>query len=122
MVTVLAVGIAAAVGAVARYVLDQYVRYRSPGLFPRGTWVINISGSFVLGLLAGLSTRHGLSEEAVSILGTGFCGAYTTFSTFSYETIILSEKGQTGKAVLYCLSSLVAGLLAAAAGLGVGEI
>jgi fluoride exporter len=122
LITALVVGIAAAAGATARYVLDQYVRYRRPGAFPLGTWVINISGSFALGLLVGVSTGHGAPEQVARILGTGFCGAYTTFSTFSYETILLSKKGQAGKAVLYCLSSLVAGLSAGAAGLAVGAL
>ena len=122
LTTALAVGVAAAAGATARYVIDQYVRYRRPGAFPLGTWLINISGSFLLGLLAGLSTGHGLPEQAVRIFGTGFCGAYTTFSTFSYETILLSKKEQTGLAILYSLSSLVAGLSAGAVGLGVGAL
>ncbi|MEU0392658.1 fluoride efflux transporter CrcB [Streptomyces sp. NPDC006208] len=121
MITLLAVGAAAAVGAVARYVLAQYVQYRSPGGFPRGTWLINITGSFVLGLLVGLGAQHGLPEQVVTIAGIGFCGAYTTFSTFSYEVTLLGQKGQTGKAVLYAASSLVVGLAAAAAGLAVGS-
>ncbi|KAF5999674.1 MULTISPECIES: fluoride efflux transporter CrcB [Streptomyces] len=121
MITLLAVGAAAAVGAVARYVLDQYVQYRHPGLFPRGTWLINITGSFVLGLVVGLGARHGLPEQAVPIAGAGFCGAYTTFSTFSYELVHLREKGQVRKSLLYGTSSLVVGLSAAAAGLAVGS-
>ncbi|MEU2582472.1 fluoride efflux transporter CrcB [Streptomyces avermitilis] len=119
IVTLLAVGAAAAVGAVARYTLDQYMQYRSPGLFPRGTWLINITGSFVLGLLMGLGARHGLPEQVVPIAGVGFCGAYTTFSTFSYELVHLREKGQVTKSLLYGASSLTAGLLAAAAGLAI---
>jgi CrcB protein len=92
VITLFAVGAAAAVGAVARYVLDQYVRYRHPGPFPRGTWLINITGSYVLGLVMGLGARHGLPEQAVHIVGIGFCGAYTTFSTFSYELVHVRAK------------------------------
>ncbi|MCX5094198.1 fluoride efflux transporter CrcB [Streptomyces sp. NBC_00365] len=121
MITLLAVGAAAAVGAVARYVLDQYVQYRRPGLFPRGTWLINITGSYVLGIVMGLGARHGLSDQAVHIAGVGFCGAYTTFSTFSYELVHLREKGQVRKSLLYGASSLVVGLSAAAAGLAIGS-
>ncbi|MGW7365154.1 fluoride efflux transporter CrcB [Streptomyces sp. NPDC054841] len=121
MITLLAVGAAAAVGAVARYVLDQYVQYRSPGAFPRGTWLINVTGSFVLGLLVGLGARHALPEQVVTIAGIGFCGAYTTFSTFSYELVHLCEKGQVGKSLLYAASSLAVGLAAAAAALTVGS-
>lgn len=122
MITLLAVGAAAAVGAVARYVLDQYVQYIRPGLFPRGTWLINITGSFVLGTVIGLGARHGLPEQAVLIFGVGFCGGYTTFSTFSYELVHLREKGQVRRSLLYGTSSLVVGLSAAAAGLAVGSL
>jgi CrcB protein len=121
VITLLAVGAAAAVGAVARYVLDQYGQYRRPGLFPRGTWLINITGSYVLGIVMGLGARHGLSDQAVHIAGVGFCGAYTTFSTFSYELVHLREKGQVRKSLLYGASSLVVGLSAAAAGLAIGS-
>ncbi|MCX4596543.1 fluoride efflux transporter CrcB [Streptomyces sp. NBC_01549] len=121
MITLLAVGAAAAVGAVTRYVLDQYVQYRRPGLFPRGTWLINITGSYVLGIVMGLGARHGLSDQAVHIAGVGFCGAYTTFSTFSYELVHLREKGHVRKSPLYGASSLVVGLSAAAAGLAIGS-
>ncbi|WP_326653432.1 MULTISPECIES: fluoride efflux transporter CrcB [unclassified Streptomyces] len=121
MIILLAVGAAAAAGAVARYVLGQYVQYRSPGAFPRGTWLINVSGSFVLGLLVGLGARHALPEQVVTIAGVGFCGAYTTFSTFSYELVLLCEKGQVGKALLYAASSLAVGLAAAAAALAIGS-
>lgn len=121
MIILLAVGAAAAVGAVARYVLGQYVQYRSPGAFPRGTWLINVSGSFVLGLLVGLGARHALPEQVVTIAGVGFCGAYTTFSTFSYELVQLCKKGQVGKSLLYAASSLAVGLAAAAAALAIGS-
>ncbi|MFD8815044.1 fluoride efflux transporter CrcB [Streptomyces sp. NPDC059627] len=121
MIILLAVAAAAAVGAVARYVLDQYVQYRSPGAFPRGTWLINVTGSFVLGLLVGLGARHALPEQVVTIGGIGFCGAYTTFSTFSYELVHLREKGQIGKSLLYAVSSIAVGLAAAAAALAIGS-
>ncbi|MFD9977112.1 fluoride efflux transporter CrcB [Streptomyces sp. NPDC059017] len=120
MITLLGVGAAAALGAVARYMLDQYVQYRKPGAFPRGTWLINITGSFVLGLFVGLWVRHGLPEQVLTIVGAGFCGAYTTFSTFSYELVRLCEQGRVGKSLLYGASSLAVGLPAAAAGFAAG--
>ncbi|MFE4963306.1 fluoride efflux transporter CrcB [Streptomyces sp. NPDC056660] len=121
MILLLAVAAAAAVGAVARYVLDQYVQYRLPGTFPLGTWLINVTGSFVLGLLVGLGARHALPEQVVAIGGVGFCGAYTTFSTFSYQLVHLREKGQVGKSLLYAVSSIAVGLAAAAAALALGS-
>ncbi|MCF3145055.1 fluoride efflux transporter CrcB [Streptomyces platensis] len=122
MITLLAVGAAAAVGAVARYVLDQYVQYRSPGLFPRGIWLVNITGSFVLGLVVGLGARHGLPPHVVTIVSAGFCGAYTTFSTFSYDLVHLCEKGQVRESLWYAGASLAMGLAAAAAGLTLGAL
>ncbi|MEU1464950.1 CrcB family protein [Streptomyces sp. NPDC005727] len=97
------------------------MQYRSPGAFPRGTWLINVTGSFVLGLLVGLGARHALPDRVVVIAGVGFCGAYTTFSTFSYELVHLREERQVGKSLLYGASSLAAGLSAAAAGLAIGS-
>ena len=89
----LLVGLAAAFGAVSRYLLDQAVTRRRASPFPAGTWIINITGSFVLGLLTGLAAHHGLSPHVVTVVGTGVCGGYTTFSTFSYETLRLTEDG-----------------------------
>ena len=120
MMLALLVGLGAALGAVARYVVDQAVTGRSSRTFPAGTWIINITGSFVLGLLAGLATWHGLPANAVAIVGTGVCGGYTTFSTFSYESVRLMEEGAGLVALANLAGSLAAGLAAAALGLGIG--
>jgi CrcB protein len=122
VITALGVAVASAIGAPARYLLDRYVASKGHGAFPWGTFTINISGSFVLGLLVGLGAHHGLSTSAVAVLGAGFCGAYTTFSTFSVETIRLLEEGSVLEASLNVGVSLAAGLLAAAAGLGLALI
>jgi CrcB protein len=118
MLLALGVGLAASLGALARYLLDQAVNRRWESGFPWGTWVINVSGSFVLGLVTGLSLHHGLPAHAVSLLGTGICGGYTTFSTFNTETVRLAEGGSYAEAAANIGGSLVPGLLAAAAGLG----
>ncbi|MFD8000696.1 fluoride efflux transporter FluC [Streptomyces mirabilis] len=97
------------------------MQYRSPGLFPRGTWLINLTGSFVRGIVLGLGARHGLPEQAVPIAGVGFCDAYTTFSTFSDELVHLREKGQVRKSLRYGASSPAVGLLVATAGLAIGS-
>src|SRR5581483_11913026 len=98
------------------------VQQRARGVFPWGTFVINMTGSFLLGLLTGLSLHHGLGRVPKTLLGTGFCGAYTTFSTFSYETVRLVEDGALLEALLNALASLGVGLLAAAAGLGIAAV
>jgi CrcB protein len=112
--------LAAAVGAPLRYVVDQAIQHRFPGAFPSGTLTINLTGSLLLGLLAGLAAHHGLAPQALTVLGTGLLGAYTTFSTFSYETIRLLEDGAVAEATLNVVGSLALGLAAAAAGLGLG--
>lgn len=116
------VGLAAAFGAVSRYLVDQAVANKWQSGFPWGTWVINVTGSLVLGLLTGFALHHGLSAHVVSVLGTGICGGYTTFSTFNVETVRLAEDGSLVGAVGNIAGSILAGLLAAAAGLGIALV
>ncbi|WP_370346295.1 fluoride efflux transporter CrcB [Catenulispora sp. MAP5-51] len=116
--TLLAVSAAAALGAPARYLLDRAIAGRRSSALPLGTMAINLTGAFLLGLLTGLAAHHGLPKEAVVVLGTGFCGAYTTFSTFSYETMRLVEDGSIAEAGTNVAVSLAAGMGMAALGLG----
>ena len=109
---------AGAVGAPVRYLVDGFVGDRTGGAFPWGTFVINASGSLVLGLLTGLGLYHAFPETPRLVLGTGFCGAYTTFSTFSFETVRLIEEGAGVEALRNVLGTLVLCAAAAAAGLG----
>jgi CrcB protein len=118
-VIVLGVAVAGAFGAPARYLLERAVTASHRRLFPWGTLVVNVSGSLALGVLAGLVLSHGWSKDAQSVLGTGFLGAYTTFSTYAYETVRRAEDGAPRVAVAYALTSLVAGVGAAAIGLAV---
>jgi fluoride exporter len=116
------VGLAGAVGAPLRYVVDVLVSERSAGAFPLGTMVVNVSGAFVLGLITGLAMYHGLPKSSRVILGTGLVGAYTTFSTFSLETVQLLEDGEIQQALINVAASLVAGGLAAAAGIALAAV
>lgn len=122
VITVLAVSAASAVGAPARYLLDKAVAARRRSALPLGTMVINVSGAFLLGLLTGLAAHHGMPKNVLVVLGSGFCGAYTTFSTFSYETMRLVEDGSIGEATANVAVSLAAGMAAAAAGLGLALV
>jgi CrcB protein len=79
--------------------------------------VINVSGAFVLGVLTGLVLYHGLGNVPRVAVGTGFCGAYTTFSTYSYETVQLLERGDVRQALANAVGSVLVGLAAAALGL-----
>ncbi|MFE4661257.1 fluoride efflux transporter CrcB [Streptomyces hydrogenans] len=98
----------AAVGAPLRWYADLVAKARFGPGFPWGTLAVNVSGSLVLGLVTGLASAH-----AQLLLGTGLCGALTTYSTFSHETLKLYEDGAKARAVLYALVSLAAGLGAA---------
>lgn len=109
---------ACSLGTVARYLVDGYIRDRTAGRFSWGIWAINTSGSFVLGLLVG----SGLGAVPLLIGGTGFCGAYTTFSTFAYETVVLAERRQPVAAVVNVLGSIAGGLGAAALGIWLGGL
>jgi CrcB protein len=122
VILLLAVAGAAAVGAVCRYLLDQVVQHQHDHSFPVGTVVINVSGSFLLGLVTGLAAHHGLPAVPTTVLGTGFLGGYTTWSTYLWESFSLAESGEVASAAVNLLGSLVVGLLAAAAGLGLAQL
>jgi CrcB protein len=113
---------AAAIGAPLRYAIDVYVGDRVEGVFPWGTFLINASGSFALGVLTGLALYHGFPKTPKVILGTGFCGAYTTFSTFTFETVRLVEEGAVAEAFRNAAATLVTCSLAAAAGLALAAL
>jgi fluoride exporter len=116
-VIVLGVALAGALGAPARYLVERVVSRVHRTQFPWGTFVVNVGGSLALGLLAGAVLAQGFSKDAQTVLGTGFLGAYTTFSTFVYEIVRRAESGHRTVALTYALGSLLAGVAAAAAGL-----
>lgn len=102
----------AAVGAPCRYLVDLTVTVRTRSSFPWGTLVVNLTGCLLLGLLTGAT----LGPVPAALLGTGFCGAYTTYSTFAYEAVSLTERHSVRSAVAYVGVSAVAGLALAALG------
>jgi len=108
---------AGAVGALGRFVVDGAVRGRFGRHFPYGTIVINVSGSLLLGLVTGLVLFHGAPGAVRTVIGTGFCGGYTTFSTASFETVRLVQERRTGAALLNGAGTLLLTLLGAAGGL-----
>jgi fluoride exporter len=107
------VALGAAVGAPARYLTDRWVQGRHGGAFPWGTFVVNVVTSFVLGVVTGVG---GLAPEAGLALGTGFCGAMSTYSAFGHDTARLVETGARRLAVANVALSLTVGLGAAVAG------
>jgi CrcB protein len=118
----LAVALAAAGGSVLRYVVDQLVQDRTRGDFPYGTLLINVSGSFVLGVVVGMAAHHGLDATATIVIGTGFAGGFTTLSTWAWETLALAEAGELLEASVNVIGSMAAGLAAAAAGLALAML
>jgi CrcB protein len=110
------VALAGAAGALARFGVHAAVQSRTASRFPFGTVVVNLTGSFALGLLVGLVTYQGLDADVRTVVGTGFIGAYTTFSSFSFDTFGLFETDATRAAVVNAVGSVAAGLLAATAG------
>lgn len=110
------------IGAPARYLVDGFVVERTGSTLPLGTLFVNVTGSFLLGAIGGLALYHGFSSTPRIVLGTGFCGAYTTFSTFAYETIRLVEEREVAAALRVLLLSLVVPTLAAAAGMALAGI
>lgn len=112
--------LAGGVGAVARFVADGLVRSRVSGAMPWGTVLINVTGSLLLGLVTGMLGAQLLSPELQVVLGAGFLGGYTTFSTASVETARLLQERRVLYALGNLLGSLVVGSVAAALGLVVG--
>ena len=111
--TILLLAVGAAIGAPLRYLVDQLVRARHDSVFPWGTFTVNVTGSLTLGVLAGLPAPTG----ATALVGVGFCGAFTTYSTFGYETLRLLQDGARLYAVLNAVASVAAGLGAGYVGL-----
>jgi CrcB protein len=116
LLVALGVGAVGGLGAIARFVLDDAVEGRLGGVFPYGTLVVNVSGSFALGALVGAA----LGGDAFSVAGTGFIGAFTTFSTWALESHRLAEDGELGLGLANVAVSLVLGVAAAWAGRRLG--
>lgn len=106
----------AAVGAPSRWALDRFIQTRHPSAFPWGTFTVNVLGSLLLGLVLGAAAP----ASQVALIGTGFCGGFTTFSTFSFETVRMAEEGRSRRAAVYVAASLLVGLAAASAGWWLG--
>lgn len=116
MVTMALVLLGGALGAPARYLTDLLIQSRHDSVFPWGTLTVNVVGSFLLGLVAGAVAVADLPAWTLTLVGTGFCGALTTFSTFGFETVRLMEEGSMLEALVNAVGSLLVGLLACAGG------
>src|SRR5438067_660394 len=118
----LAVGAGGVLGANARYLVGLYIADRLGAAFPYGTLVINVTGSLVIGcFLTFISERVSVSPLWRLFFATGFLGAYTTFSTYTYETATLVRNGASIPALLYVVGSVLAGLVGVLAGIAVAQ-
>jgi CrcB protein len=118
----LLIGLGGFAGAISRYLVDGWVTDRTAGAFPWGTLAVNLTGSFVLGLLFAMTAERAiLPAEIRGPVMIGFIGAYTTFSTFMLESWVLIEDGSYTTAVANLGGSVLLGLVAVVAGLTVGR-
>ncbi len=129
LMTALMVLLGGALGAPARMMLDRRITAALSGKdlavwikdFPFGTYFINMSGSFLLGFLTGISVKGHMPALLLAFLGLGFCGAYTTFSTWSFESVVLFKKRLYKAGFLNIFLSLILGLILAGVGIALGE-
>jgi fluoride exporter len=117
MIVAVIVAAAGAAGATSRFLVDSVVQARTSGGLPFGTLTVNVVGSLIMGVVTGLALFHGLTTAPKAIVGTGFCGGLTTWSTASWETVQLAGHGRTRAAMTYALGGLAASVAAAAAGI-----
>ena len=116
------VALAGAIGAIVRFVVDSEFKRRVSVKYPWGTGFINVTGSLIIGVVAGTVMYHSGAIELQVIIGTGFCGGYTTFSTASVETVELMRQERRGAAMAYAAGSLVISVVACGAGLALAYL
>jgi CrcB protein len=121
MKELIVVGLGGCVGAISRYLVAGWVQNLTNSHFPFGTLMVNSIGSFVIGLLAGISQHAVIPPQMRLFLFIGLIGAFTTFSTFSYETMMLLRSGVTWEAFLNIIVSLILGLLLVYLGYAAGQ-
>ena len=117
--TLLLVALGAVVGAPLRYLTDRFLQARHDTIFPWGTLTVNVAGSLIMGFLVGAAAAGRLDPMILTVLGPGFCGALTTYSTFGYETLRLAEDGSRFLATANIAINLFAGLGTAFVGVAI---
>lgn len=120
--SVLMVGVGGFVGSVLRYLISHYMTLSWPTIYPAGTFTVNLAGSLLIGIIIAAALTENIHQQARLLLAAGFCGGFTTFSTFSFEFFSLLQNGHTGYAFLYAISSLVLGFLFVWLGFSLGKI
>ncbi|HLR26652.1 MAG TPA: fluoride efflux transporter CrcB [Fodinibius sp.] len=119
--SVLIVGIGGFLGSIGRYLISYLIKQQWPFPFPFGTITVNLLGSLLIGIIMALSLTENIGQQMRLLLATGFCGGFTTFSTFSFEFFSLLQKEHSGYAFLYAGASLMLGLLFVWLGFSLGK-
>ncbi len=122
LVKYLVIGVGGFIGANARYIVGTWAAQKWGTSFPYGTFIVNISGCFVLGLFSTLTLRYAWNDNWRLLIGIGFVGAYTTFSTFEYESLQLISEGSLARAAVNVLGSVILGFLAAFLGVAAARL
>jgi CrcB protein len=120
--TLLLIGTGGFAGSISRYLLTKFIATKWPMAFPWGTFSVNIIGCFLIGIIMGMSFQSSISTQTRLLLATGFCGGFTTFSTYSLEIFELYQRGQAGISMLYLFTSILAGFLSVWLGLWVVRV
>ncbi len=115
------IALGSALGGLSRYWIGGALQRAYPGSFPVGTLVVNLTGCFLIGLVLQYALEGTMNQELRVFLTIGFCGGYTTFSSFSWESLRLLQAGEWGRGALYAFGSVGLGLLATGAGLLVAK-
>jgi|SRR5690625_367584 len=110
--SILLVGIGGFFGSILRYLISYYLGVKTLSAIPYGTLTVNVLGSFFLGVIIGFTWQDSTTTGTRLFLATGFCGGFTTFSTFSYEFFLMLQDGHIHAGMLYMFFSVVSGLLA----------
>jgi CrcB protein len=117
------VAIGGAIGSMARYLCQKWLNENYPHTFPWGTFMVNLLGCFLIGIIYETSEKSSvLTPQARLLLITGFCGGFTTFSTFAFENMNLLRSGDTIYFLLYTIASVVLGIAAVFAGMAVMKL
>lgn len=119
MKILLAIGTGSFIGGIFRYLIAQAIQQKFFSTFPFGTLTVNVLGCLLIGLIFGLSDRGNMNQEWRLFLATGICGGFTTFSSFSNETISMLRDGQIGYASAYIFFSVLVGLAATLLGIAI---
>jgi len=120
--TLLLIGTGGFIGSISRYLLTRFITIQWPSSFPYGTLAVNAVGCLFLGIIMGLAFQSAIKTQTRLLLAAGFCGGFTTFSSYSLEIFELYQRGEAAAGLLYMVVSILAGLLSIGIGMWLGRL